>query len=902
MDKKFDYILFDPHRVNQEGNVMRKIETNIATGLDDKQVSDSRKKHGSNHITSKKQDGFLKLLLESLGDPIIKILLIALGIKTVFLIQSFDWFETVGIVIAIFLASFISSISEYGSEKAFARLQAESAKLKCKVKRNGQVAEIEVEEVVVGDIILLEAGDKVPADGILVRGNLTVDESSFNGEAAGVEKRVCNDWNVPGKANQVYRGTVVYSGDAEVCVTEVGDKTYYGQLAQEIQEKQPESPLKIRLRGLATVISRIGYIGAVLVSVSYLFSVVVIDQQFQLSKIIAFVTDFPVMAGHILYALTLSVTIIVVAVPEGLPMMITLVLSSNMKRMLKNNVLVRRLVGIETAGSINILFTDKTGTLTKGKLEVVSFMSGNLKSYHSEYELSKVGKLYPIVKDSFLYNNASRYDTSHNAVGGNITDRALLEFIQSDLGYQKKEISHIPFDSKNKYAITTILDDGKRLNLIKGAPEKILPYCTKYYDENGNIRTILSKLEMNRKISSMTQNGIRVIAFAMSDKVVNVTSFRDLTLVGFAFIKDEIRSEAVTGVQLVHEAHIQTVMITGDNKDTAMAIAKEAGIYQSPDDLVLTSDELKQKSDEELKKILPHLRVVARSLPSDKSRLIRISQECELVVGMTGDGVNDAPALKRADVGFAMGSGTEVSKEASDIVILDDNFLSIAKAILFGRTIFKSIRKFIIFQLTVNVCAITLSIIGPFIGVDTPVTVIQMLWINMVMDTLAGLAFAFEPPLVEYMKEMPKKKDEPIMNRYMKDEILFTGIYSSILCILFLKTPWIQHFFRTGENYKYLMTAFFGLFIFMGIFNCFNARTHRLNLFAHLLKNKVFIATILFIIVVQIIMIYFGGNLFRTSGLTLKEFITMLIFASTVVPVDWCRKLYLRKRGMIGGV
>ena len=343
-------------------------------------------------------------------------------------------------------------------------------------------------------------------------------------------------------------------------------------------------------------------------------------------------------------------------------------------------------------------------------------------------------------------------------------------------------------------------------------------------------------------------------------------------------------------------------MITGDNKETATNIAKEVGLIQSHNDLVITSSELNQKSDDEVKQILPNLRVVARSLPQDKSRLVRLSQELNLVVGMTGDGVNDAPALKKADVGFAMGSGTEVSKEASDIVILDDNFKSISQAILFGRTIFKSIRKFIIFQLTVNICAVSLSIIGPFIGVDTPVTVIQMLWINMVMDTLAGIAFAYEPPLLEYMNEKPKKKNEPIINRYMKDEIIFTGAYSAILCVIFLKLPWIHHLFRSGLNDKYLMTAFFGLFIFMGIFNSFNARTHRLNLLAHLYQNRVFIIVILFILFVQVNLIYFGGSLFRTFGLTLYEFIVMLLFAMTVIPVDWMRKLYLRSKGIIGGV
>ena len=343
-------------------------------------------------------------------------------------------------------------------------------------------------------------------------------------------------------------------------------------------------------------------------------------------------------------------------------------------------------------------------------------------------------------------------------------------------------------------------------------------------------------------------------------------------------------------------------MITGDNIDTAKAIGKEVGLITKPTDIILTSSELKQKTDEEIKKILPNLKILARSLPQDKSRLVKIAQSAGLVVGMTGDGVNDAPALKKADVGFAMGSGTEVAKEASDIVILDDNLLSISNAVLYGRTIFKSIRKFIIFQLTMNICAVSISIIGPFIGVDVPVTVIQMLWINMVMDTLAGIAFSFEPPLKEYMFEKPKSKNENIINRYMKDEIIFTGAFSALMCVFFLKSPFIHSIFRDSTNDKYLMTAFFGLFIFMGIFNSFNARTHRLNLLANLSKNKVFLIVIIFIIAVQIYLIYYGGDLFRAYGLNRLEFEIMLLLSLTVVPVDWLRKIYLRKQGEKGGV
>ena len=870
---------------------------NKKRGLTDEEVIKSRKEHGSNIITNKKRNSFIKLFIETLGDPIIRILIIALGIKLVFLMQDFDWYETVGIVIAIFLASFISTISEYGSEKAFEKLQEEASKINCKVIRNNKLLQINIEDVVVGDIVLLTIGDKVPADGVLVSGELEVDESSLNGETKEVTKESIKQGQQITQRNTVFRGTVVYSKEAEVKITQVGDQTFYGKLASELQEKSPDSPLKIRLRHLAEIISKIGYIGAVLVSISYLFSMIVVKNNFDFTLIRETVTNFPIMAGYILHALTLSVTIIVVAVPEGLPMMITLVLSSNMKRMLKDNVMVRKMVGIETAGSINILFTDKTGTLTNGKMEMIGFLGNDFKLFKNEKELKSFPQYYDIIKKSIVYNNASSYtEDRKDVIGGNITDRALLKFIKTNI-YPIKKLETVPFDSKNKYSMVTI-KDVEEISLFKGAPEKILMYCNSYYDSSCNKKVMTSTKYLLSKLQSYTNKGYRLIALATS----KTRKLHNLTLVGFCLIKDDVRKEAIEGVNLVKKAHIHTVMITGDNKDTAVAIGKEVGIVDSDDDIILTSEELKLKTDEEIKEIIPRLKIVARSLPQDKSRLVRISEEMGLVVGMTGDGVNDAPALKKADVGFAMGSGTEVSKEASDIVILDDNFLSISKAILYGRTIFKSIRKFIIFQLTVNICAVSLSIIGPFIGVDTPVTVIQMLWINMVMDTFAGLAFAYEPPLEEYMEELPKKKDEKIINKYMRDEIIFTGIYSSLLCVLFLKLRVISHIFRDSSNNAYLMSAFFGLFIFMGIFNCFNARTHRLNLLANIFKNKMFIFIILFIVIVQILLIYYGGELFRTVGLNFKEFQIMVLLAFTVIPVDWIRKILLRKKGLKGGV
>lgn len=863
------------------------------SGLTSREVEEQRKKYGSNSISIKKSNKFINILITSLSDPIIKILLIALAIKVIFLFSSFDWYETIGIVIAIFVASFISSISEYGSEKAFIKLQEEASKIKCRVKRDGKLQEISIDDVVVGDIISLEVGDKIPADGYLVSGELTVDESSLNGEAKEIYKESVDLWkNTINDKNRVFRGTVVYSNSAYMKVTEVGEDTLFGKITHELKESQPPSPLKVRLSALAKVISRIGYVGAFLVSFSYLFSVIVINNNFDIELIRETIMNFPLITSYILYALTLSVTIIVVAVPEGLPMMITLVLSSNMRRMLKNNVLVRKLTGIETAGSLNILFTDKTGTLTKGKLEVIGLINANYKEFQTELELLKYSKYHDIVKKSIIYNNASSYDKDSKIIGGNITDKALLEFIKTDPTKSINTYSYVPFSSKYKYSMIS-LNDKERITLIKGSPEKILQKCETYYDEFCIKRPFIKKDNYIQRMNSYSKRGIRLLALAT--KEADKKELEELTFVGMVLIKDEIRDDAIEGVRLVKDANIQLVMITGDNVDTATSIAREVGIVSSDDDLVLTSDELNSKSDEELKRILPNLRVVARSLPQDKSRLIRISEELNLVVGMTGDGVNDAPALKKADVGFAMGSGTEVAKEASDIVILDDNFLSISKAILFGRTIFKSIRKFIIVQLTINFCAISLSIICPFIGIDTPVTVIQMLWVNMVMDTLAGLAFAYEPPLIEYMKESPKKRDESIINKYMISEIVFTGLYSALLCLLFLKSKFIGGLFRDSVDKVYLMTAFFGLFIFIDIFNSFNARTSRLDIFANILDNKVFIGIMLFITVVQVLLIYYGGSVFRTAGLTFKEFLIMNFLALTVIPIDWIRKLIYRK-------
>lgn len=863
-------------------------------GLKDDEVKESRKRYGSNSINEKNKNTFFNLFIETLGDPIIKILLIALAIKTIFLFRDFDYFETMGIVLAVLVASLISAISEYGSNKAFQRMQEESSRIKVLVKRDGKTKEITIDEIVKNDILILAPGNKVPADGILIKGKLSVDESSLNGETKEVYKEYIDNISLATEKNRVYRGTTIYDGEALILVTKIGMDTLYGKMAKVLTEEEDASPLKLRLTNLAKIISRIGYIAAILIAVAYLFSKIFIINNFNLTIIRETIT-LNKFFSLILEALTLAVSVLVMSVPEGLPMMITLVLSTNSKKMLKDNVLVRKMVGIETAGSLNILFTDKTGTLTKGKMEVSSIIDGNLNEYNDLYYTPD--KLKTLISDSLLYNNESELEeSSGKVVGGNLTDKALLSFVQRKKDNSVLIKDRILFNSKNKFAVTIIEKNNEKIKLIKGAPDIVIKNSTHYIDKDGKRRT-LDKDKILNYVNSKADSGLRAIALAISQSIYPTDSIRRNILLGVIFLKDDIRPEAKDGVSLIKSAGINIVMVTGDSKETATSIAKEIGIITSNNDIVLSSSDLERLSDNELKKIIPNLKVVSRALPEDKKRLVMLSKELGLVTGMTGDGVNDSIALKKADVSFAMGSGTEVSKEASDIVIIDDNILSISRAILYGRTTFKNIRKFIIFQLTVNISAIMLALIGPFIGVPSPITVLQMLWINMVMDTLAGLAFSYEVPRIEYMKEPPKKKEENIINKYMFNEIIATSMYTLIISLLFLKLPFIKYIVYSDH----LMTAFFSLFIFIAVFNSFNARTHRLNILAHLKENKVFILIIIFIIIVQIIIIYSGITLFQTKPLYIKELIFILILSLSIIPFDFLRKYISKKlRGDFG--
>lgn len=826
-------------------------------GLTKEEVKINRSKYGTNVLTKNKSKTFLGLLLEACSDPIIKILLIVLAIKVIVLFRDFDWYETIGILLSIIIASFISALSEYGSDKAFSALEKSQENYQVFVIRDHNLKEITTSEIVYGDLIKLSSGNLIPADGFLIDGYLSVNESSINGEAKEKSKKF---------HDQLYSGTVIFDGEGIMQVSAVGDQTLIGKLAQELQVKEPISPLKKRLTKVARIISFFGYIGAFLVALIYLLT----SQDFSLN--------------NILYALTLSVTVIVVAVPEGLPMMITLVLSSNMKRLLKNNVLVRKLIGIETSGNINVLLTDKTGTLTEGKLVVTNYISPDNTSFHNLDAVNQ--NLVSHVINNLFLNNSCFIDEAGKICGGNQTDQAIYKFTkQSSLKVTFKK----SFNSQDKYSLVTT---SAGQTFIKGAPEVLLPHCLYYLNNSGEKKLLTNPKKIEQLINNYTSCGYRLIFLAESSS----KKLSALTYTGLLLIKDQIRKTTKEAITTLNNAQINTIMVTGDALNTAISIAKETNIISNSQDIAITSSDFNKLSSTELINLYPHLKVIARALPQDKSRLVTILENNSLIVGMTGDGVNDAPALKKANVGFAMGSGTEVAKSAADIVILDDDIASITKAVLFGRTIFKSIRKFIIFQLTVNLCAMLMAIIGPLINISTPVTIIQMLWINMIMDTLAGIAFSYEPALVEYMNEPPKKDTEPIINAYMYGEIIFTGLYSFLIGIFFLKSSITSIIIRSSNDNRYLLTAYFALFIFTGIFNALNARTERINILANIQNNLPFIFIFSIILLIQIYLIYFGGALFRTYGLTIPELTYIIILSLSVIPFDWLRKIKSKKR------
>ncbi len=847
-------------------------------GLTSAEVFAARARHGDNSLVKEKGKGFFGKFLENLADPIIKVLIAAVLLEVIFTLGNCNFLEIGGIILAVLIATTVSTVSEYGSEQAFSRMQADSTNSTARVIRDGAVITVPISELVVGDAVLISEGESVFADGAIIEGRVTVDQSALNGESRETQKfkRGGGDISDLSFEGRVFRGSIVTGGSAVFVVERVGGATYYGMVAKGVQAQTRTSPLKLRLGHLASQISRLGYIMAAVVGLTYLFFAFVVDSGFNLDVALQSFKNIPFVVTTLTHALTLMITVVVVAVPEGLPMMITVVLSANMKRMLKDNVMVKKLVGIETAGSMNILFTDKTGTLTTGRTTVFG-----METYDGFYKTAKGMRDCGII---YKYLNIA---AKHNGVDGstpkNSTDKALFDFFSEEAEQSAAVIGAVPFSSEKKYSSIT-LSDGT--SIVKGAPELILPMCRYALGATGEKRMLDARVE--KHFRERAANGERIIGIAISEK-----GSEGMTFVALAVLKDRLRQGVGGAVEKIRRAGIQVVMITGDSKETAAAIAKECGIIRVlAREQIITHDELERLSDDELKARLPDIRVVARALPQDKVRLVRAAQEMELVVGMTGDGINDAPALKLADIGFAMGSGTDIAKGAGDIVILDDSIFAISNTVLYGRTIFKSIRKFISFQLMMNLTACGVSLLGQFIGIETPITIIQMLWINIIMDTLGGLAFAGEAPLDYYMLEKPKSREERILSKSMLNQILLTGGYTLILSVCFLHFGFFKSLFRQSPADTVFLTGFYALFVFAGIFNCFNSRSERLWIFSNIGKNKLFLLIMAAISAIQIFMIYMGGDMFRSSPLTFRELLNVILIASTVTLFDIVRRIF----------
>ena len=884
----------------------------LKKGLNDQQVRQSREKYGNNVIPDSEPTTFWAEFKETFSDPMIKILLFIAGLMVImFFLGYAEIYEPIGTVVAVLIVAFVTAKTGVASDTKYRELKNSTKKDVCKVYRNSMVTVIEVDDVVVGDKVLLQSGDKIPADGILVEGDLRVDNSALNGEAEEC-KKTATDVSTEMKDEitgdtfvdkySLFRGAVVFDGTGILDVRKVGLKTMMGKMAEEMQEDEVDSPLKVKLGKLAHQISTFGYIGAVVIAIFYMVYFVLsaggIEQYLAMG--------WTEILKNVIDAVSLAIVIIVCAVPEGLPLMISLVLMQNTSKMLDHNVLVRKAEGIETAGSLNILFSDKTGTITKGMLEVVEFFMPNGNTIPMN-ELSLHSKIKALLDISIGKNTASMFDANHKVIGGNATDQALMKFIGEETYNVLTTESEYSvnnsqgFNSSNKFSQVEINELGK--TFYKGAPEKFLSVATRALDEDGN-EVELNFDEINEKINALASKAMRVLAFGYSNSQMTENTINDdVVLIGFVAIRDDVRPEAKMAIKEVIDAGIQVVMITGDRLETAVSIAEDAGLIQNPSDKALTSIELNRLSDDEIKSMIKDIRVIARALPTDKSRMVRICQEMNLVVGMTGDGVNDSPALKRADVGFAMGSGTEAAKEAGKIVVLDDNFRSIKDAILYGRTIYHNILKFCKFQLVINVAAVVVSAIAPFFGVDEPLKVTHLLFVNLVMDGLGAIMLGNEPAKEKYMEGAPRRRDESIISKKMMAQILTMGTWLVVISFVFLKLPFFDQFFDTEEQ---KLTAYFVLFILSALFNGFNVRDEKFAIFSGLDENTGFLKVFFLIIAVQACIVNAGlvnleifkwiGEMFSCVPFGITGWPVVIVLGFTMIPVDLIRKLVVNNK------
>ena len=873
------------------------IDKNKRFGLSDEQVKQSREQHGRNVLTPPQRTSLWKLYLDKYRDPIIQILLVAAFVSLILAFIEKNYMETIGIFVAVFLATTVGFYFERDAAKKFNLLTALSEEQPVKVRRNGKVMEIPRHDVVVGDVVLVEVGDEVPADGELILCNdLQINESTLTGEPV-TEKSLEGGGDGAYPRNVILRSTMVMNGRGEFVVTAVGDATEIGKVAKKSTEQTSvETPLHMQLDKLAKMISKVGSV----VSVAAFFIFLIHDI---LTNPAWGGKDYFYMAEIVLKYFMMAVTLIVMAVPEGLPMAITLSLALNMRRMLKSNNLVRKLHACETMGAVTVICTDKTGTLTQNKMQV------------SALELKQGDEA--LLDTAIALNSTAELNDGKPI--GNPTESALLLWLDAqgkdyeELRKQVNVLKQLPFSTERKMMATLAEVDGETYLFVKGAPEIVMKKCI---IEDRMLRQSAEELD------EWQHKAMRTLAFAYKKieasimrtsrtstaEVVALLDANDLQLQAIAAIADPIRPDVPAAVQECRHAGIEVKVVTGDTAATALEIGKQIGVFEdepenigadgsltSLDQQMITGEQWEALSDEEAYKRAKDIRVMSRARPTDKQRLVAMLQKRGEVVAVTGDGTNDAPALHYAHVGLSLGSGTSVAKEASDMTLLDDSFKSIANAVMWGRSLYRNLQRFLFFQLVVNVAALLLVLGGSVIGTEMPLTVTQILWVNLIMDTFAALALASLPPSHEVMKDKPRKASDFIINKSIGFGILFCGIV--FFLVMFALLVYCERRGKGGVDVHEL-TMFFTTFVMIQFWNLFNAKalmSHH-TAFRHFLKDKGMILVLVLVLVGQWIIVTFGGEMFRTTPLSLHEW--LLIIGSTSV-VLWAGELWRAFKRMI---
>lgn len=861
-------------------------------GLSSKEVLKSRELHGSNKLPEPKLDKWYDFAKEALSEKITMIL-IAIAVLQLFLgvMGVMDLSDPIMILVVLAIVTCIAVKTGLGVQKSAAELRAKTSVRYCDVIRDGKVQTINKDELVVGDLVCVGMGQEIFADGYLIEGKISVNNAAINGETKECKKTPIEGYvhkkttSTDAYTNQncLFAGTTVMSGEGKMIVTDVGVNTVNGDTLVKMQTLEaPKTALDIALDNLSDFISKWGTIAAVIT-----FAVLTISGIAQVGFGEYFSGGVLNIIQKIAQNFSVALTIIVAAVPEGLPLIVKLVTKQNVKTMEKFNILAKNPGKIPELAYVDIICTDKTGTLTTGIMTPKKIIDG------FGNDVNKDSVLWNNIKANISLNNSATFDSENNITGGNSIDRAVLSLVNPETyaDIQKKypvKLKQV-FNSSNKYSAFTTKDG---VTYYKGAPEKLIEHCTKVMDSSGEIVENNDNDTLSNAITAMTSNAMRCIAVTMADgDLVENEIPNDMTFLGIIGVVDPVRDEVPSAVKTAHEAGIQVIEITGDCIETAVAVATECGIYKDGD-LALTNDEFEAMSDDEVKSIIPRLRVISRCSPNTKLRLVTLAQEIGKSVAMTGDGVNDSPALKRADVGFGMQGGSDVAKEASDIVLTDDNFASVVKAVELGRTFMHNIMMFLEFQLPINISLLILSVIYPMIATGALLASVQILIVNIIMDSLNSLSFGGEPSKDEYMTEKPIKKGSGLFIRGAKKRIAISTVAFIALYGIITFSPIANMFASETEA----MTARFALLCFMAVFNGFNIRTEHINLFNGIGKNKLFSAIAIGIFVMTFALCNFAENLIKVTALDFKHWVVVVILAFMVIPIDLIRKVIEKKR------